>query len=81
MDQTDRHPADQLALQAASLPATSSLRPASPRSPRRPSRRHNGQSENQSWVGGSCVEAQSASTHEPRTYDCLIGDLYDQGPF
>ena len=52
MDQTDRHPADQLALQAASLPATSSLRPASPRSPRRPSRRHNGQSENQSWVGG-----------------------------
>jgi hypothetical protein len=52
MDQTNRHPADQLALKAASLLATSSPRPASPRSPRRLSRHRNDQSENQSWVGG-----------------------------
>src|SRR5262249_3448879 len=80
MDWTNRHPADQLALKAASLMATSSLKPTFPRSPRRLSRRHNDQPKNQSWVGGDvCGGAEGASPLEPRTYDCP-GDLYGQDP-
>ena len=80
MDQTDRHPADQLALKAASLLATSSPRPASPRSPRRQSRRHN-DPPRKSIMGRrrSVWRRLGASTHEPRTYDCF-GDLYGQDP-
>jgi len=40
MDRTSRHPADQLALKAAWLLATSSLRSALARSPGQQSRRH-----------------------------------------
>jgi hypothetical protein len=62
MDQTDRHPANRLALTVASLLATSSLRPASSQ-PKRLSRRHNDQSENQSWVGGEvCGGAERLHT-------------------
>ena len=66
MDWTNRHPADQLALKAASLLATSSPRPASAAQPKRQAGATTTSPENQSWVGGEVCGGACASTHEPK---------------